>query len=103
MDVVSVTGTRIKGATTPSPLISIDEAQVREEGYSDLGEVIRSIPQNFSGGQNPGVALGSGSIANQNINSGSALNLRGLGPDARSEARRVGKEGGSTCRSRRAP
>src|SRR3546814_15829449 len=32
--------------------------------------------------QNPGVALGSGSIANQNINSGSALNLRGLGPDA---------------------
>src|SRR3546814_17840032 len=28
MDVVSVTGTRIKGATPPSPLISIDEAQI---------------------------------------------------------------------------
>lgn len=79
---VVVTGTRIRGAGLPSPLISIGQAQIREDGHSDLGEVIRSIPQNFGGGQNPGIGIGSGSIVNQNINSGSALNLRGLGPDA---------------------
>src|SRR5690606_6864079 len=47
-----------------------------------LGEVIRAVPQNFNGGQNPGVTLGSGGLANQNLTGGSSLNLRGLGPDA---------------------
>jgi iron complex outermembrane receptor protein len=44
------------------------------------------VPQNFAGGQNPGVAVGAtagaGGIANQNVTGGSSLNLRGLGPDA---------------------
>src|SRR3546814_5054314 len=58
---------------------------IREEGFTDLGEVIRSLPQNFDGGQNPGAvntssSLGSG--ANGNTTGGSGLNLRGLGPDA---------------------
>lgn len=83
-EVITVTGSRIRVNDTPSPVITIDAEQVREEGFSDLGEVIRSLPQNFSGGQNPGVALGAslGGPANQNLTSGSALNLRGLGPDA---------------------
>jgi outer membrane receptor for ferrienterochelin and colicin len=83
---VTVTGTRIRGGTTPSPVITISSEQIRQEGFTDLGEVIRSVPQNFGGGQNPGVVvgatLGSGGIANQNSAGGSALNLRGLGPDA---------------------
>lgn len=83
---VTVTGTRIRGGTTPSPVIIIGSENIREEGFTDLGEVIRSIPQNFGGGQNPGVAAGAssgaGGIANQNITGGSSLNLRGLGPDA---------------------
>lgn len=81
---VVVTGTRIRGADTPSPVIILGAEQIREEGFRDLGEVIRSVPQNFSGGQNPGVALGAtlGGVANANTTSGSALNLRGLGPDA---------------------
>lgn len=86
IDTVAVTGTRIRGGTTPSPVIGISALQMQEEGFTDLGEVIRSIPQNFSGGQNPGVTSGSTSgangIANQNITGGSSLNLRGLGPDA---------------------
>jgi len=81
---VTVTGTRIRGGTTPSPVITIGSEQIREEGFTDLGEVIRSVPQNFRGGQNPGVGSanisGSGAI-NQNLTGGSALNLRGLGPD----------------------
>lgn len=79
---ITVTGTRIRGGITPSPVITIDSEQIQEEGFTDLGEVIRSIPQNFNGGQNPGVIGAAGGIGNQNFTGGSALNLRGLGPDA---------------------
>ena len=84
LQAVSVTGTRIRGGTTPSPVITIGAAQIREEGLVDLGEVIRSIPQNFSGGQNPGVTTGAGGggYYNRNLTGGSAANLRGLGQDA---------------------
>src|SRR5690348_8933141 len=81
---VTVTGTRIRGGVTASPMITINAQQIQDEGFSDLGEVIRSVPQNFSGGQNPGVTRGAiqGDPNNQNISGGSGLNLRGLGPDA---------------------
>jgi outer membrane receptor protein involved in Fe transport len=82
---VTVTGTRIRGGSTPSPVITIGSEQMQEEGFSDLGEVIRSIPQNFSGGQNPGVSsagFSEAGLANKNVTGGSSLNLRGLGPDA---------------------
>jgi outer membrane receptor protein involved in Fe transport len=82
---IVVTGTRIRGGRAASPVITIGSKQIREEGFTDLGEVIRSIPQNFSGGQNPGVSVGNISgagLANQNLTGGSGLNLRGLGPDA---------------------
>jgi len=79
---ILVTGTRIRGATTASPVIELTGKEIRDAGFTDLGQVIRSIPQNYAGGQNPGVALGAGGINNGNASSGSALNLRGLGPDA---------------------
>lgn len=80
---VTVTGTRIRGGSTPSPVITIGSEQIQQEGFTDLGEVIRSVPQNFSGGQNPGVgAVSGGSDSNQNLTGGSSMNLRGLGPDA---------------------
>lgn len=79
---VFVTGTHIRGAPPASPVIEITNEQMIQAGQTELGEVIRSIPQNFSGGQNPGVTLGSGGINNQNVTGGSALNLRGLGQDA---------------------
>jgi len=84
LETVTVTGTRIRGGTTPSPVIGIGSEQIRQEGFNDLGEVVRSLPQNFSGGQNPGVvsATGSGNLYNQNAGGGSSLNLRGIGPDA---------------------
>jgi outer membrane receptor protein involved in Fe transport len=80
---MTVTGTRIRGGTTPSPVITIGSERIQEEGFTDLGQVIRSIPQNFRGGQNPGVINGTASsLSNQNLTGGSGLNLRGLGPDA---------------------
>lgn len=85
LETVTVTGTRIRGGTSPSPVITIGAEHIRQEGFTDLGEVIRSVPQNFGGGQNPGVLMGNmagAGHANQNITGGSGLNLRGLGPDA---------------------
>jgi outer membrane receptor protein involved in Fe transport len=84
LDTVSVTGTRIRGGVTASPTITIGAQQIQNEGFTDLGEVIRSIPQNFNGGQNPGVTTdaGAGGFYNANITGGSAANLRGIGQDA---------------------
>lgn len=81
---IVVTGTNIRGAQVPSPVVSINAQEIRRSGHNDLGEVLRALPQNFSGGQNPGVTSGAsaGGAANQNISGGSSLNLRGLGPDA---------------------
>ena len=82
LQTVTVTGTRIRGGTTPSPVITIGSEQIQQEGFTDLGEVIRSVPQNFSGGQNPGVTGVTSGNGNQDLTGGSALNLRGLGADA---------------------
>lgn len=82
LSAVTVTGTRIRGGVTASPTVTVSAAQIREEGFTNLGEVIRSIPQNFNGGQNPGVTGATGGFGNQNFTGGSALNLRGLGADA---------------------
>lgn len=85
LQTITVTGTRIRGGITPSPVITIGSEQIQQEGFTDLGEVIRSVPQNFSGGQNPGVLSGNlagAGNANQNLTGGSSLNLRGLGADA---------------------
>jgi outer membrane receptor protein involved in Fe transport len=79
---VVVTGSRIRGAPPPSPTISISREQMRDQGQSNLGDVVRLLPQNFSGGQNPGVGFGVPTGNGENIGSGSAINLRGLGQDA---------------------
>lgn len=78
---ILVTGTLIRGAAPTSPLTVITAEEMRNAGQNDLGDVIRSLPSNFSGGQNPGVVF-AGGTNNQNITSGSSLNLRGLGADA---------------------
>jgi outer membrane receptor protein involved in Fe transport len=83
LESVQVTGTRIRGGSSPSPVITIGSEQIQQEGFSDLGQVIRSVPQNFGGGQNPGVgSVSGGPESNQNSTGGSGVNLRGLGPDA---------------------
>lgn len=79
---IVVTGTHIRGAIATGPVISLPRDAISAAGQVDLGEAVRAIPQNFAGGQNPGVGTGAGSLVNSNVNSGSSINLRGLGPDA---------------------
>ncbi len=84
VDAITVTGSRIKGARLASPQITIGREEIARAGFGDMGEALRSLPQNFGGGQNPGVGIGAigGGLTNRNVTGGSAVNLRGLGPDA---------------------
>ncbi|WP_404337871.1 TonB-dependent receptor domain-containing protein [Sphingomonas sp. MMS12-HWE2-04] len=79
---ILVTGSRIAAGTIASPVIVLDQKELRTAGYTNLGDVIRALPQNFGGGQNPTVVSSSQGANNQNTTSSSTFNLRGLGADA---------------------
>lgn len=78
---IIVTGSLIRGAEIAAPVIRLSRDLIVAAGQTDTGEALRALPQNFSGGQNPGVGTGAGLI-NTNVNSAASANLRGLGPDA---------------------
>jgi iron complex outermembrane recepter protein len=80
LEEVVVTGTHIRGILPSSPVITIDRDQIDRSGYTDIGDVIRSLPQNFSGGNSPQAIIGlAPGEDNSSASGGSAPNLRGLG------------------------
>ncbi|MBB3357028.1 MULTISPECIES: TonB-dependent receptor [unclassified Novosphingobium] len=79
---ITVTGSRIRGGDIASPRIVSGREAILDAGSNDLGSFARTLPQNYSGGQNPGVAGGGNQGGQQNLTASSTLNLRGLGPDA---------------------
>ncbi|WP_342250287.1 TonB-dependent receptor [Sphingomonas sp. OTU376] len=80
---IEVTGSRIGGGSPTSPVITLTQRELKNAGFTNLSDVLRTIPENFAGGQNPTVAGGGNQgAANQNTTSSSTFNLRGLGPDA---------------------
>jgi len=82
-DPIIVTGSRIKGAPSAVPVTTVTSEDIRNAGQNDLGEVARSLPQNFGGGQNPGIGNSQGAQnENVNVNGASTFNLRGIGPNA---------------------
>ncbi len=81
-DGIVVTGSRIRGAPIASPIITASREDIRNSGEANLGDVARSLPQSFGGGQNPGIGFNVPNSAGVNVGSGSSFNLRGLGSDA---------------------
>jgi outer membrane receptor protein involved in Fe transport len=79
---IVVTGSRLRGAAIASPVVRIGQDDMRNSGQADLGDVVRRIPQNFGGGQNPGIGMNVPEASGVDIGGGSAINLRGLGSDA---------------------
>lgn len=79
---VIVTGTRIAGARVSSTVITIDREAARNAGQASLAEALRVVPQNFSGGQNPGIGFNVPEANGGDVGGGSSVNLRGLGSDA---------------------
>jgi outer membrane receptor protein involved in Fe transport len=78
---VEVTGSHIHGARPIAPVQTLTRDDIETSGYSQTGDLVRSIPENFGGGQNPGV-MNTGGGASANVTNASTVNLRGLGPDA---------------------
>lgn len=79
---ILVTGSRIRGAPIASPQIAIDTEAMRNAGHASIADVLRSVPQNFGGGQNPGVGNNVPEASGIDIGGGASINLRGLGSDA---------------------
>lgn len=77
-----VTGTRIRGAPPAAPVVTVTREEIYNSGFTDLGDVARSIPQNFSGGDNPAAGGGGEALGQQTGDGASSLNLRGLGAGA---------------------
>lgn len=79
---ITVTGTRIRGAPVASTTIRIDRQTMRNAGQSSAADVFRALPQNFGGGQNPGIGANVPQGKGSDLAGGSSVNLRGLGSDA---------------------
>ena len=80
---IIVTGTNIRGAANKTvPIISVARREIEESGYSSTEQIIQSLPQNYSGGQNGASEygqFGNGPSRVFNIGGASGINLRGLG------------------------
>jgi outer membrane receptor protein involved in Fe transport len=84
---ILVTGSRIRNAQNASPIVTITRDEIDRAGYSTVGDVVESLPQNFGAGATQdtltdraaGGAVG-GSV--DNITAGQSVNLRGLGTGA---------------------
>ncbi|WP_293871625.1 MULTISPECIES: TonB-dependent receptor [unclassified Sphingomonas] len=80
---IIVTGTQIRGTPPAAPVTVVTAQEIKDAGQADLGEVARSLPMNFGGGQNPGIGNTQGAAnENANVNAASTFNLRGIGPNA---------------------
>lgn len=79
---ITVTGTRIRGAGSASPVHVTTRRDLEQAGINDLSDFTRILPQNYTGGQNRGIAGGGEQGGQINLNDSANLNLRGLGPDA---------------------
>lgn len=79
---ILVTGTRIRGAPVASPVLRLSQDEIRGQGHASLAEAVQSIPQNFGGGQNPGIGNNVPDSNGVNVGSATSVNLRGLGSDA---------------------
>jgi iron complex outermembrane recepter protein len=83
---IVITGTHIHGAEdSSSPITVISREDIEHSGVSSTADLVRLLPQNFSGGvtnvaTNSGIFAGEGSL--NNFSNGSGVNLRGLGNDS---------------------
>ena len=76
---VMVTGTLVRGVIPAAPLIGFDRDDFSRAGYTGLGQLLETLPQNYGGGA-PGTinAVGDSQIGGR-IGAATIPDLRGLG------------------------
>ena len=82
---IVVTGSRIRGAGTVSPVVVITRQDIEQAGFASVEALIQSVPQNFGAGVAQDTFTDLRSAANAvganvgQIAGGASVNLRGLG------------------------
>ena len=84
LEEITVTGSRIRGAESASPIIAIGRVDIDRAGFATVEEVLEFLPQNFGAGatvdatdlENALQAIGGRTQAR---GGGTSVNLRGLG------------------------
>jgi outer membrane receptor protein involved in Fe transport len=79
---ITVTGTRIRGTSSASPLVTVSRSEIERSGYSSINEVLRAIPQNAPGALSATTVGANGPSVISNVSAASGVSLRGLGADA---------------------
>ena len=83
---IVVTGTLIHNVAPITPVMTITQSDLIEQGYTTLADAIFDLPQNFQGaGTSPSSNAfngAGGSLAAYNLTYASGVNLRGLGGSA---------------------
>lgn len=84
LEEIVVTGSHIHGVgNRTSPIIVIDRDELDRSGYSTTTDLFRSLPQNF---QNAGASedgfLSATQASGNNVERGTGVDLRGLGPSS---------------------
>lgn len=84
LDMIVVTGTRIRGEGGAAPVYIFDQEDFAAAGASSVQQALRTLPQNFTGGSSE-TASAVVSTRNGNENNvafGAGVNLRGLGTES---------------------
>ena len=89
LDEIVTTGSRIRGAQSASPIVTIDRAEIDMAGFATVEEVVEHLPQNFGAGAGSDIdTTNTTNFANtvggdvRARAGGTSVNLRGLGPSA---------------------
>src|ERR1700722_932746 len=86
LEEVVVTGTYIHNVQPITPVLTISQADLIDQGYTTLAQAIFDLPQNYQGGgtsPSSNIATGfGGAAAAANNTFASGINLRGLGGNA---------------------
>ncbi|MEX2126100.1 MAG: TonB-dependent receptor [Woeseia sp.] len=84
LEEIVVTGSRIRGAESAAPVITVTAEDIDKGGFATVEQLISSWPQNFGGGasQENFTDTLSGQEVRQFTGSETSIDLRGLGSDA---------------------
>jgi outer membrane receptor protein involved in Fe transport len=64
------------------PSLTLTRSDFESGGFQTIGDVLRSLPQNFGGGLNIGLVFAGGTQNKTSVSGASTMNLRGLGSES---------------------